>query len=62
MAHKKGTEPEPKKTTGGPVFDGGADKHRGSQTEGQNEQDTARRIGNFGGAGEPPRKQPGPRQ
>jgi hypothetical protein len=40
----------------------GADKHPGEQTRGENEQDPKRREGNFTGAGEPARKQPGRRQ
>jgi hypothetical protein len=62
MAKTKGTEPHTKKG-GKPANETpGNAKDRESETRGQNEQDVARRSGNFEGAGEAPYRQPGRRQ
>ena len=62
MAHTKGTEPNTKH--GGKPSDEtpGSDATRRPETNGENERDPKRREGNFGGAGEHERKQPGQRQ
>ncbi len=62
MGHSKGTEPKAKRGGKPGAETPGAAADRESQTRGQNEQDTKRRTGDFGGAGEHERKQPGPRQ
>lgn len=62
MAHTKGTEPKTKHGGSPSKKTPGADPRRGSETRGENEQDSKRRLGDFGGAGEHERKQPGPRQ
>lgn len=62
MAQTKGTEPNVKH--GGKSSDEtpGSNPTRQSETGGENERDPRHSEGNFGGAGEHERKQPGQRQ
>jgi hypothetical protein len=66
MAKKKGNEPKPEKRSKvsgpGELNPSGASEQDRSQTHGALDQDPKRRIGHFGGTGEPPYKEPGRRQ